>query len=91
MYPFYDGYFHHDFDAFFHHTITMISYAPLWKTLKKKGITQYQLINMGVDRKTMDSLRHNRNITVLTIEKLCYLLDCEPNDILEFVPNESYE
>lgn len=63
----------------------MISYKPLWKTLKKRGISQYQLINMGIDRKTMDSLRNNRNVTVLTIEKLCVLLECRPNDIIEFV------
>lgn len=33
----------------------------------------------------MDSLRHNRNITAITIEKLCRILNCSPNDILEFV------
>ncbi|MBR0418605.1 MAG: helix-turn-helix transcriptional regulator [Erysipelotrichaceae bacterium] len=65
----------------------MISYEPLWKTLKKKGISQYELINMGVDRKTMDGLRHNRNITAVTIDKLCNLLDCTPNDILECTKN----
>ena len=63
----------------------MISYKPLWKNLKNKGISQYQLINMGIDRKTMDSLRNNRNITALTIERLCILLKCKPNDIIEFV------
>ena len=65
----------------------MISYEPLWKTLKKKGISQYELINMGVDRKTMDGLRHNRNITAVTIDKLCNLLECTPNDILECTKN----
>ena len=65
----------------------MISYEPLWKTLKKKVISQYELINMGVDRKTMDGLRHNRNITAVTIDKLCNLLDCTPNDILECTKN----
>ena len=65
----------------------MISYEPLWKTLKNKGISQYELINMGVDRKTMDGLRHNRNITAVTIDKLCNLLDCTPNDILECTKN----
>ena len=65
----------------------MISYEPLWKTLKKIGISQYELINMGVDRKTMDGLRHNRNITAVTIDKLCNLLDCTPNDILECTKN----
>lgn len=63
----------------------MLSYEPLWKTLKKQNISQYQLINSGIDRKTMDSLRHNRNITAITIEKLCRILNCSPNDILEFV------
>lgn len=66
----------------------MISYKPLWKTLKKKNISQYQLINMGIDRKTMDSLRHNRNITAITIEKLCCYLECSPNDIIEFIKDK---
>ena len=66
----------------------MISYKPLWKTLKDRNISQYQLINMGIDRKTMDSLRKNRNITALTIEKLCKLLNCKPNDVLEFINEE---
>lgn len=63
----------------------MISYNPLWKTLKDKGITQYQLINLGVDRKTMDALRHNRNITAITIERLCSILECTSNDVIEFI------
>ena len=63
----------------------MISYKPLWKTLKKKKISQYQLINKGIDRKTMDSLRHNRNISTITMEKLCNILDCTPNEIIEFI------
>ena len=63
----------------------MISYRPLWKTLKDRGISQYQLINMGIDRKTMDSLRNNRNITALTLERLCDYLKCTPNDIIEFI------
>lgn len=63
----------------------MLSYEPLWKTLKEQNISQYQLINSGIDRKTMDSLRHNRNITAITIEKLCRILNCSPNDILEFI------
>lgn len=65
----------------------MISYDPLWRTIKKKGFTQYQLVNAGIDRKTMDALRHNRNITALTLEKLCKILHCSPNDIIEFKDN----
>lgn len=62
----------------------MIDYSPLWDTLKKQGKSQYVLINNGIDKRTMDQLRHNRNITVLTLEKICRILDCTPNDIIHF-------
>lgn len=62
----------------------MIDYSPFWRTLEEKHISQYKLIESGIDRKTLDSLRKNKNITLLTVEKLCKILDCTPNDILEF-------
>ncbi len=64
--------------------ILIISYEPLWKTMETKGITQYFLLKSGIDNKTLDSLKKNKNITVLTIEKLCNIIDCTPNDIIEF-------
>ena len=62
----------------------MIRYDPLWQTMKQKGITQYALIQAGVDRRTLDWLKKNKNITMLTLEKLCDILDCTPNDIVQF-------
>lgn len=62
----------------------MIDYSPLWKTMEKRNITQYYLVNNGIDYRTMHQLRNNKNITALTIEKLCRILDCTPNDILTF-------
>lgn len=59
----------------------MIDYSPLWKTMKKRSISQYALINQGIDKHTLDQLRKNQNVTVLTIEKLCDILDCTPNDV----------
>ncbi len=61
----------------------MIDYSPLWETMKKKNISQYDLINNGIDKHTLDQLRHNRNITVLTLAHLCNILHCTPNDILQ--------
>ena len=66
----------------------MIDYSPLWITMKKRNISQYDLINNGLDKRTLDQLRHNRNITVLTLEKLCCILQCTPNDVLKFIPEE---
>lgn len=62
----------------------MISYEPMWKTMKEKNISQYQLLKLGIDNKTLNGLKHNKNITLLTLEKLCNILDCTPNDIIEF-------
>lgn len=62
----------------------MFDYGPFWKTLQEKEITQYQLIkDFNISTGTLDSLRQNRSITVKTIETLCLLLDCTPNEILK--------
>lgn len=66
----------------------MIDYTPLFDTMKRKGITQYQMIEQGIDRRVLDALRKNKNITLLTVEKLCRVLDCEPSDIVRFIPEE---
>lgn len=62
----------------------IISYSPLWNTMEKRGITQYFLLKSGIDNKTLDSLKKNKNITLITVEKLCDIIGCTPNDIVEF-------
>lgn len=62
----------------------MLDYSPMWETMKRKGISQYRLIQSGIDNKTLDALKKGKNITLLTLEKLCILLDCTPNDIVCF-------
>lgn len=64
--------------------MVIISYRPLWETMEKKGISQYYLLKSGIDNKTLDSLKKEKNITLLTVEKLCDILECTPNDIVEF-------
>lgn len=63
----------------------MITFKPLWETLKQKNITQYDLINkFGMSRGTLDNLKHNRNITLLTLNDLCNMLQCDITDIIEY-------
>ncbi len=71
--------------------ITIISYRPLWETMEKNGITQYRLLKSGIDNRVLNALKHNKNITVLTLEKLCNILECTPDSIIEFIPNEKIE
>ena len=53
----------------------------------KKNISQYHLLKSGIDNKTLDSIKKNKNITLLTLEKLCKILECQPNDIVIFTDN----
>ena len=49
----------------------MIDFSPLWETMADKNVTQYRLLKDGIiDNKTLDGLKHNKNITLLTVERL---------------------
>lgn len=63
----------------------MISYEPLYKTLKEKGISTYRLINdFGVSRSLLDRLKHNKPISTQTLDDLCSYLDCKVEEILVY-------
>lgn len=64
----------------------MISYAPFWKTLEMKGISQYQLIHeFNFSTGTLDTLRKNNSITLNTLHDICDKLDCDIADVVEFI------
>lgn len=63
----------------------MFDYRPLWETMQNRGVSQYQLLKAGIDNKTLDSLKKNKNITMVTLEKLCRIIDCSPNDVVRFL------
>lgn len=64
----------------------MVSYENLWLTMKKREITTYALIHKhGFNPRTIHNLKHNKGITVDTLERLCKILNCTPNDIISFI------
>ena len=65
----------------------MISYEPLYRTMKEKGFTTYRLINnYGISRSLIDRLKHNRPITTVTLDDLCKILDCRVEDVIVYIP-----
>ena len=67
----------------------MISYKPFWETMKKKGVSQYALITKHeMSNGTITRLKHNMPIETTTIERLCKILDCAVQDVLEYIPDE---
>ena len=67
----------------------MISYAPFYKTLLSKRITEYQLIfKHGVSANTLHRMKHGAAISTKTLDLLCFILDCKVSDVLEYVEDK---
>lgn len=68
----------------------MIKYDRLWQTMKEKGISQYDLYTTyNVNRSQINRLKHNHNVEVNTIDKLCNILHCNVEDIMEHVEDDN--
>lgn len=67
----------------------MIDYTPFWKTLKESTETTYTLItNHHISSSTLDKLRKNKPITTTTINDLCRVLNCNIQDIAQYIHND---
>jgi len=66
----------------------MISYEPLFRTMKEKGITSYQLQKMGFNRATYYSIKTGKSVSTNTIAHLCKLLKCRVEDVMEYIDSE---
>lgn len=56
--------------------------------LKKKGINTNKMRQEKLlSESAIQRLRKNAQITWDSIDKLCRLLDCQPGDILEYIPD----
>ena len=57
--------------------------------LKSKGYTTNRIRKEKIiGEATMQRLRHKQSVSYEVLAKLCELLNCQPGDILEYVPSE---
>jgi len=67
----------------------VISYKPFWKTMEKKRFTTYTLrVKHDVGCSTVPRLQKNLPVSTFTLNKLCKILDCRIEDIIEYVPDK---
>lgn len=67
----------------------MIRYDRLWVTLKEKNISQYSLIkDYGIDKAQLQRLRDNAVVKTIILNRLCRILDCRIEDIMEYIPDD---
>lgn len=65
----------------------MITFYRLWDRLNRSGKKQKDLKDI-LSPATINKLRKNEIVTTDTINKICIYLECQPEDILEFQPEE---
>lgn len=66
----------------------MISYEPLFRTMKEKGISSYRLGKMGFPMSNYYAMKRGENISSHTLNQLCRLLQCGVEDVMEYVEDE---
>lgn len=61
----------------------------IMKELSNRGFTSTRMRKEKIlSESTMQSLRNGKGITTDTINTICIILRCQPNDILEIVPTD---
>ena len=67
----------------------MIIYKKdIMSELKDKGYTSYRLRHEKIiSEKNMTNIR-NKKVTMAVLNQLCQLLECQPGEILEYLPDE---
>ena len=64
----------------------MVSYERLWKTMEKKGISQYRLINhYKIRAGQIGRMKKNMHVSTHTLEVFCNILQCPVEDIVEVI------
>ena len=66
----------------------MVSYAPLWETMRRQGATTYTLQVKGqISSSTVRRLKAGESVSTNTLDALCKLLNCRMEDIIEYLPD----
>lgn len=68
----------------------MISFEPLKRTMKQRGVSSYRLEKMGFSRATYYSIMQGNSISTNTVNQLCKLLHCGVSDVIEYVEDDEY-
>ena len=64
----------------------MISYAPFWETMEKRGAATYTLqYKGGISSSTIRRLNANESVSTNTLDALCQILDCTLDDIVTYL------
>lgn len=66
----------------------MIKYYKLLDVLNRRSMTKEELRQqISISSATMSKISSHKPVSLEVIDKICDALNCQPGDIIEFVPN----
>jgi len=66
-----------------------ISYKRLWKLLIDRDMSKKQLeIKANLSSSTIAKMNKGKGVTTTTLERICRVLNCRIEDVVEFLPDE---
>ena len=68
----------------------MISYEPLWETMRVKKATTYTLqFKGGISSSSIRRMKAGEPVSTTTLDALCKILECQLEDVVKYIPDES--
>ena len=71
----------------------MISFRKTFELIEKMGISEYYLVESSenpnkIGKATYQNMIEKKPVNTETIEKLCRILNCQPGNLMECIPDE---
>ena len=67
----------------------MMTFQPFWEMMRQRNITTYMLEHeYHFNKSVIYRLKHNSNVTLDTVEKICSVFHCKVEDVILYVEQE---
>lgn len=66
-----------------------IKFYKLLDLLNRKGVSKEELKNkINISSSTMAKISKNEYVSLKVVESICRELDCQPGDVMEYIPED---
>lgn len=68
----------------------MISYEPLWETMKRLNASTYTLeVKGGISSSSIRRIKAGDSISTNTVDSICNILNCSVEDVIQHIPDKT--
>ncbi|MBD5128649.1 MAG: helix-turn-helix transcriptional regulator [Ruminococcaceae bacterium] len=65
-------------------------YDKMFALFKEKGISTYKIRKDNlISQSSLTKMKNGGDVDTKTLEKVCAILNCQPGDIMEYIPEDT--